>query len=370
MRIKPDRRIAALSRRRHHLLAVACTSVCIGAGLLCGIAVARVPAPRAQDQSNPYTTWTVKIVLPPRLMAGHPATLAVLGVDGKLASGAMVTLGDGQTLTTDRTGRAVFTVPASGDYLLAKGAGASVAALIDPAAGASEPKETTLPAFVSTRDRFWICSPGLRGDADADSVHINDEPALVLAASPECLVALPGQKTTPGPARISVESPGTQATASTTLVALDFDAPQPALLPEAKSRLNVRVHGSDQKLGIMVENETPGVLRFLRGDTQELLTTGGPQNGAALDVRAIRVGDYSFRARLLPATDLAIAQRYLLAAAPLAPKELLSGIQGFSRRLARHPRDSQVVRAGLGRILRQTIAGDFRTLLNAAWESL
>ena len=138
MRIAPD---------RLHPLALACIAVSIPASLLCGIAVARNLPPRAQAESNPNTTWTVTIVLPPRLMAGHPATLAVLGVDGKLAAGVTVTLGDGQTLTTDRTGRAVFTVPASGDYLLAKGAGASVAALIDPAAGASEPKETTLPAF-------------------------------------------------------------------------------------------------------------------------------------------------------------------------------------------------------------------------------
>src|SRR5271156_5872081 len=223
MTIALDRLITAHCERRRHALAVACISACISASLLCGIAVARAPAPRAQAQSNPYTNWTVTIVLPPRLMAGHSATLAVLGVDGKLAAGVTVTLGDGQTLTTDRTGRAVFTVPASGDYLLAKGSGASVAALIDPAAGASEPKETTIPSIVSMRDGFWICSAGLRGDADADSVRINDEPALVLAASPECLVALPSQKATPGPAKISVEAPGTQTTATTTLVALDFD---------------------------------------------------------------------------------------------------------------------------------------------------
>jgi hypothetical protein len=201
-------------------------------------------------------------------------------------------------------------------------------------------------------------------------VHINDEPALVLAASPECLVALPSQKATPGPAKILVESPGTQATASTTLVALDFDAPQPALMPEKKSRLDVRVRGSDQKLGIVVKNETPGVLRFVRGDTQELLTSGGPQNDASLEVQAIRAGDYSFRAALLPEPDTAIAQRYLLAAAPLASKELQSGIKGFAGRLARHPGDSQAVRAEVGGILTRTIAGDFRTLLNAAWEAL
>src|SRR5579863_1134030 len=71
---------------------------------------------RAQIQSTPLTTWSVTIVLPPKLMAGHPATLAVLGVDGKLASGVKVDLGNEQSVTTDRTGRATFTVPASGDY--------------------------------------------------------------------------------------------------------------------------------------------------------------------------------------------------------------------------------------------------------------
>jgi hypothetical protein len=359
-----------LALDRRHVLAVACISASLPMSMLCGIAAARAPALQAQAQPNPNTTWTVTIVLPPRLMASHPATLAVLGVDGKLAAGVTVTLGDGQTVTTDRTGRAVFTAPASGDYLLAKGAGASVAALIDPAAGASEPKETTLPAFISLRDRFWICSPGLRGDADADSVHINDEPALVLAASPECLVALPSQKATPGPAKILVESPGAQATANTTLVALDFEAPQAALLPQTKSKLEVRVSGSDQKLWIVVENETPGVLRFVRGETQELLTTGGSQNGAALEVQAVRAGDYAFRARLLAAPDPAIAQRYLLAAMPLAPRELQSGIKKLGARLARHPGDLPVVRAQLSQILKQTIGGDFHALLNAAWEAL
>ena len=42
---------------------------------------------QTQSQANPSTTWTVNIVLPPRVMAGHPATLAVFGVDGKLAAG-------------------------------------------------------------------------------------------------------------------------------------------------------------------------------------------------------------------------------------------------------------------------------------------
>jgi len=111
MRMVPERRIVGLSERSRHVLPVTRIWACIAATFLCGIAVARVPALRAQAQPNPYTTWTVTIVLTPRLMAGHPATLAVFGVDRKLAAGVTVTLGNGQMLTTDRTGRAVFTVP-------------------------------------------------------------------------------------------------------------------------------------------------------------------------------------------------------------------------------------------------------------------
>lgn len=349
---------------------------CFAAGLFCIALVARV-APvlaqtetQTQSQANPSTTWTVNIVLPPRVMAGHPATLAVFGVDGKLAPGVTVTLNDGQTLTTDRTGRATFSVPAAGDYLLAKGSGASVAALIDPATGASEPSETTAPPVISLHDQFWVCTEGLRGDADADSVTINGETSLVIAASSECLVALPNSKAMPGPAAISIDAPGTHATAKATLVALEFDAPQPAFLPGEKSRLDVRVRGSEQKLALVVDNVTPGVMKFLRGDSQEVVTHGGVQNEASLDVQAIRAGDYSFRARLLPVPDVAIAQRYLLAAAQLASDDSRSDIRGYAKRIARHPRNLAIVRAQVGDLLMQTIAGDCRTLLNAAWESL
>src|ERR1700730_5783654 len=85
------------------------------------------PAPRAQ--STAATTWTVSIVLPPRLVAGQPATLAVLGVDGRLADGITVELGKGQRVKTDKTGRAFFTAPTDALVLIASAAGNSAAAL-------------------------------------------------------------------------------------------------------------------------------------------------------------------------------------------------------------------------------------------------
>jgi hypothetical protein len=338
--------------------------------ILCAALFAPTAPLRAQIQSTPLTTWRVTIVLPPKLMAGHPATLAVLGVDGKLASGVAVDLGGGESVTTDRTGRALFNVPASGDYLIAKASGTSVAALVDPAVGASEPEAIRLPAIASVRDGFWIGAAGLRGDADANTVRVNGQLALVLAVSPECLVALPGLNTAPGPVSVTVEAPGVQWSATTTLVSLGFESPNPPLQPGQKGQLAVHVRGSNQKLGIVVQNESPGVLRFLKHDVQEVVTSGGPDNTATIKVQAITSGDFSFRARLVSAPDVAAAERYLLAAEVLAPKDLQRPLLEFARRLMRHPRDVPVVRAQLQQIATSTMAGDFRTLLDAAESAL
>ncbi|HLE35737.1 MAG TPA: hypothetical protein VI699_01175, partial [Candidatus Acidoferrales bacterium] len=58
-------------------------------------------------QSAPGTT----IVLPPKLSAGQQTTLAVLDSSGRLASSAVVEFSGGERVTTDATGRAVFTAP-------------------------------------------------------------------------------------------------------------------------------------------------------------------------------------------------------------------------------------------------------------------
>ena len=119
-------------------------------------------------------------------------------------------------------------------------------------------------------------------------------------------------------------------------------------------------------LRIVAENQTPGVLGFVRGDAQNLLTSGGANNFAAIEVQAIRSGDFSFHARLLPPQDDAVAERYLRAALPLAPRELRQRLKKLADRLARHPRDAEKVRRELSQIISTTIAGDLRTLLESA----
>lgn len=327
----------------------------------------------AQAQAAPFSASAINIVLPPKLMAAHPATLAVFGANGKLAVGISVALSDGESVTTDRTGRAHFTAPASAKYLLAQAEGTIAATLVDPASGASEPKFATIPPFVSLRESFWICGPGLQGDATADSITINSRPALVLAASPECLATIAPPDVAAGPASIDVSAPGVRWTASTTFVSLAFDGPHPALQPTQKGVLAIRVRGSNAKLDLVIENTSPDILRFVRGDVQQVRTSGGANNSASLEVQANRSGDFTFRARVVPPPDPSIAARYLEAAASFAPPDQ-SGqrrqIEKLARRLSHRPRNVDSERRDLARIVDQAAPGDGRTLLAAAYSAL
>jgi hypothetical protein len=324
-----------------------------------------------QTQAVPFATSTVTIVLPPKLMAAHPATLAAFGLDGKLAPGISVALSDGESITTDRTGRVHFTAPASATFLLAQAEGVIATALVDPPSGASEPKSVTLPPYVSLRESFWLCGPGLQGDANADTIAINAHPTLVLAASPECLATIAPPGTAPGPASIDVTAPGVHWTVETTFVSLEFEPPRPALLPEKKGRLIVRASGTAAKLDLIVENTSPDVLRFLRGGALQLRTSGGADNSASIEVQAIRSCNFNFHARIVPPPNPAIAARYLQAASPFAPtRDARRKIEKLAKRLAHQPRNVDSERRDLARILNQTIPGDFRTLLAAAYAAL
>jgi hypothetical protein len=339
-------------------------AACLSAAFFLAASLIAATSLDAQAPSTPLTTWSVSIVLPPRIVAGRPATLAALGVDGRLASGVKLEIGD-QQVTTDPTGRALFSAPASVGYVLAKASGGSYAALVDAPPGDPSPSISVAPV-ISLHDQFSICGTSLSPDADGNLVKINGQLSLVLAASPECIVVLPGPKVQAGPATISVATDTAQFNAKTSVVALAFEAPDPAILPGKRGDLVVRAQGTEEKLRLVVENETPGVLRFLRGETQEVVTCGGEDNTAAIKVQGVASGNFSFHARIIATPDTRVALRYLQAAELLAPKDSQRDILKLINRLDRHPQDFQQVAIGLDQIRSATIAGDLRTLLDAA----
>jgi hypothetical protein len=332
--------------------------------------LASLPPALARLQSESATASSVSIVLPPRLVAGQPATLAVFGTDGKLAPNVDVLLNDAQRARTNSTGRVSFIAPHSSGVLIAKAEGASAAALLDSSPAPTSPAALQVASIVSLRDSFPVCASGLRGDANENHAKINVEVSLILAASPECLVLLAPPNMPPGPATISVDAAGKQMTAATTLVSLAFAAPSPPLVPGKKSVLAVQVQGTTERLHLLVSNDSPGVLTFARGGSLELLTSGGAKNFVSIRVTAVRSGDYSFHARLLPSPDAASAREFLLAAAPLATNTDQPAILKLAARLARHPRDAAQVRAQLVPLLARASADDLRTLLAAASRAL
>jgi hypothetical protein len=337
--------------------------------LVLALAITAWPLPDLLAQSNASTTWAVSIVLPPKLVAGKTATFAVLGTDGRLAEGIPITVGD-LKIRTDNTGRGSFTVPQGVPVVIATGSGDSAAALVDAVTPPGATPSLLIAPVVSLSDEFSICGGEFLDDPDANRVSINNEKAFVLAASPECLAVLASPRTLPGPAQISVENSAGVWKGATTLVSLHFDPPIPALTPGKKSRLAVHVQGSDRPIHVSVENRTPGVLRFLHGDVEDLVTSGGPENSAGVSIEAVSTGEFSFRARVLPAPDSVVARRYLVAAEPLAPKDWQSRIKGYAHDLERNPQNTAKMSHELQMISAGTSAGDFKTLLDAARSAL
>lgn len=332
----------------------------------CTVLLAAALTSVASAQSTAANTWAVRIVLPPKLVAGQPATLAVLGLDGRLADGISVDVGLGQKLKTDASGRATFTVPSGAQYLIASASGASVAALVDENAAGLSNFSLKVPPFISQRDQFPICGGGFHGDASKNHVTFNRDPAFILAASPECLVVAAGTRAIPGPVKISIQSPPAQWTADSTVVGLNFDPPFPPPNPEKKSRLVLHAQGSDQVLHVLVENQTPGILHFLHGDAQQVVTSGGGQNTAEIEVQAIAAGDFSFDARLLPEPNAENARRFLEAALSIGSKEQRDQIKPLIHSLQHHPRDTFKVWVELRKTILLTAEGNFRTLLESA----
>ena len=330
--------------------------------LLILLAISAFSVARAQ-------TAPLSIVLPPRLRADAQATLAILGADGHLAPGVIVDIGNGQHVTTDATGRARFTAPPDGAFI-AKTQGVSVAALVDAVSpGAASVLVLSIAPDVSQHDRFAICGSGLSGDVTADHVTINGDAAFVLAASPVCAVVLPQTRTLAGAAKLEIDAAGAHASGSTSLVALDFVPPKPPLQPGRKGKLFVRAEGTLDALRIVVENHSPDVIRFIRGDVQLLRTSGSARNQAPIDVQAIRSGNFSFHARILPPPDPARAIRYLAIAESLVPKNqsnMRRALKAIATHLARQPRDAAKSRAAVEHLAASTPASSLHTLLDAA----
>jgi hypothetical protein len=315
-----------------------------------------------------------EIVLPPRLVAGQPATLAVLDASGRLAPGSAVELWDGSIVVTDSTGRARLTAPRTPGVALvwlAGGKEQASAVVLAPVSGVSSGVHlASVPQLVSRADRFFVSGAGFQGDADRNDVRLGGKPALVLAASPDSLVILPNPAAPLGPTRLEVGA----AAAPVTLIEIELGSAKLRLARGQRAKLPVRVAGTDLPVELEARNLTPEIVKLRGGNLQRLHTRGGAENSATLVLEGLRPGDYSLEVRLVPPVsglpDLKAARQALLEARRVAPPSRAREVDGLIRELGQDPQQYVRVRLELEKMLPNEPPGPFSRALEAAWETL
>ncbi len=339
----------------------------------CGAAMAQAPAAPAA-QATAHT-----IVIPSKLAAGQPATLAVVDEGGKLAAGVSVEFGGGAEITTDETGRATFTAPEQPGVVTAQLAGgAQATSTVLPAGGhpADELILDAVPTLVALGSRFTVSGYGFRGEADENTVKVGDQPAVVLGASPLELILAPHPQAQPGPAEFHIDTGGGKTVSfSTTVVRLEVTADKPQLAPKEKGKLTVRANGTLQRVQIEARNLTPEIARLRDGVIQRATTKGGAENTATLRLQGRTAGEFAIAVRLLPpplgAPDTERALRSLIRAIAYAPNDnLRQRVLRQAHRLEAHPYDVPRVRNALEVILSEDSSGEFGKHVEAAWKAL
>ncbi len=338
------------------------------------------PATASTSASRtPRVTANSTIILPTRLVSGRRATLAVLDETGRLTPGATVEFTGGERVTTDATGRALFTAPEQTGILLATlpdiGINASTTVVSTAAPSPDGLQLVDYPRFLLLSDRFVADGYGFSGEANANHITLGDQPALVLAASPISLVILPGPRAKEGPVQLLIEVGGrSPGPVPVTLVSIELKSNKSQLARKEKGTLRVRLMGTDQRLTIEARNLTPEIIELPRGNVQRVTTSGGALNATEIEMLGVRPGSFAVSARIVPAAaglpDLESARQTLLEARKLATGKWLERVDGVLRRMERDPQDSLRVREELEKILADQPEGEFGRLVEAAWRAL
>jgi hypothetical protein len=273
-----------------------------------GFAAAQQP-PRPRASAVPRL-----ILLPPKIVSGAQATLAVLDSQGRLLPTVTVELSGGEKVTSDTTGRATFMAPGQPGTLVAKisaqGISASTAVVAPEGSGIhgmtdDSPvgvKVSSYPHAMAIHDRFTLEGSGFRGLADSNHVYLNGDPCLVVASSPVSIVALPGPGVPIGDVILHVTVAGIDAGQfPVSAVLLEFTGPTESVNAGSTGKLILHAHGTVEPLLVEVRNGSPGVVQLSKGNVQRLKTSGGDENIAPVDVKFVTGGNYSVTARLISA---------------------------------------------------------------------
>jgi hypothetical protein len=271
------------------------------------VIAAALAVPAGAQQAPPASAAHI-LLLPRRIVSGEHATLAVLDVNGRLTPGAGVVFSNGDHLTTDITGRALFVAPLSSGVISAAISGRSsrvYTTILTPTEAASSSVEiSSAPRVASLSDRFELAGRGFCGDADANHVTIAGQSALVLASSPTSLLVLPPAALDAGKGAVQVSCAKHDAPPfAIKFVALTLEADSSALAPGDHRTVTVHVRGTTMKVPLEARNLAPDIAELTGGNPVRVSSTGGTDNSAQFELVGRQRGSFVLSIRLLSALN-------------------------------------------------------------------
>lgn len=336
----------------------------LSCALAAGTFVAAPPAP-------------ARIVLPVELIAGEPATLAVLTSDGHIAPAVKIVLSDGQVLTTDESGRAHFLVPLQTGPLFVRIIGSEireVADILPRQSATGDLQSVHAPAIASLGDCVAITGSGFDGDADRNNVEINGYRTFVLASSPTQLILMPPPNITPGPASLSIKKGSSEVAANLTFVSVTPVNPSAMQIRHGKQEvITLLVRGTAQPVNLEIHNLTPHVAQISHRDALLIRSTGGTENSTVIRIKGLAVGQFSYSVSIKGTSIGAgwqFARDFLQAARKMANPADERTIESILKKLQQKHVEINSLQRELRSIAASSEPSDFETLLYAAERSL
>jgi hypothetical protein len=261
---------------------------------------------RARAQQPPSPAAARILLLPRKIVSGERATLAVLDVNGRLTPGVRVDFSNGDRVTTDATGRALFVAPLDPGVISASLSGRSgrvYTSILTPTEVSSPSIEVSAaPRVASLSDRFELAGRAFCGDADANRVTVAGLPALVLASSPTSLLVLPPSELDSGNASVVVSCNKQDSPLfSIRFVELSLEANASPLAPGDRRTLTVHVRGTSAKVALEARNLAPDIAELMGGNPARISSTGGEDNSAQFQLTGKQRGSFVVSIRLLSA---------------------------------------------------------------------
>ncbi|HEY1923990.1 MAG TPA: hypothetical protein VGG58_01975 [Candidatus Acidoferrum sp.] len=261
--------------------------------------------PTAQGpQAAPAASGARILLLPRKVVSGEHATLAVLDINGRLTPGVRVNFSNGDRVTTDTTGRALFVAPLDPGTIsavIAGHPGRIYITILSPTEASSDSLTVTAaPRVASIADRFELSGRAFCADADANNVTVGGIPALVLASSPMSLVVLPPGELEPGNAEVVVScAKRVSEPFSIRFVELSLEANSSPLSPGDHRTLTVHVRGTANKISLEARNLAPDIADLAGGNPTRVSTSGGDDNLAQFQLVGKQRGNFIVSIRLL-----------------------------------------------------------------------